>query len=44
MGWGDTPMHNLNLSGEGGWERGKMEKKRYLPLLLNIMCDKLQRM
>ena len=41
-----NPMHTLNLSGEEeGEKNGKiMEKKKYLQLLLNIMCDKLQRM
>ena len=40
----DTPVQTLNLSGEGEGERGKEWKRKgiYLPLLLNIMCDKLQ--
>ena len=40
----DTPVQTLNLSGEREEERGKEWKRKgiYLPLLLNLMCDKLQ--
>ena len=40
----DTPMHTLNLSGEREGKGKKMKKEKYLPLLLNIMCDILHRM
>ena len=33
----DAPMHTLNLL-----EEGEGEKKRYLPLLFNVICHKLQ--
>ena len=35
----DTPMHTLNMSGEGEGKGKKLKKEKYLPLLLNIMCD-----
>ena len=48
MGGGGGGLYpNAHFESVRGGERGKgkrMEKKKYLPLLLNIMCDKLQRM